>query len=359
MKKFNDVLKIAVGGVLIFVFGLYMGSELDFTSLSSIEGYLYGANNATPSDATSGNATSGNATSGNATSGNATSGNATSGNATSGNSTSSNVTTPSRNQNTTTTTKTYVNSEIVKSNLSEASNNMLDYFVNTADGSSYVITVDNTKIADSSLFNSIKGTDKTLDFVVNDNRMIFNGKDIVNPKSLNVYFEVQPLTTNKKIEEKISSGYIINFENSGTLPGKAKVKIKGSSDTNSKLGDKNYVYYYNETEDYFEKVAENVSLSSDGYYEFTITHNSNYVITKEEIKDAEVRVDGKTKVSFQKSKTFQILLICGGALVAIAAATTMFIINKKNLKKTEENKEKSETEIPTTTNEFPWDKDQK
>ena len=71
MKDFKNVIKLTVGGILIFIFGLYMGSELDFTSLSSIEGYLYGANSATPSDATSGNATSSNATSGNATSGNA------------------------------------------------------------------------------------------------------------------------------------------------------------------------------------------------------------------------------------------------------------------------------------------------
>ncbi len=355
MKNYKNVIKLTVGGILIFIFGLYMGSELDFTSLSSIEGYLYGANTATPSDATSGDATSGNATSGNATSGNATSGNATSGNATSGNATSSNVTTTTRPV---TTTKVYTNAETKRDYLSSINSNKLDEFKNAGEGSNYIIEVDDDPFVKSDLFETIKGSDKTLTFVVDDNEMIFNGKDIVNPKNVNAYFDVQSLSFDKKIEEKLSSGFIIYFANDGTLPGKAKVRIKADSSITSELSSKNYVYYYNKSEDLYELIASNVQLTSDGYYEFNITHNSNYVITKEEIKDAEVNVNGKTKVSFQKSKTFQILLICGGVVVVIVVIVAVIIIKKKK-NKTDKTQNDSEPEIPTTTNEFPWDKEQK
>ena len=352
MKDYKNAIKLIFGGAVIFAFGLFMGSNLDFRSLSSIEGYLYGGTSATPSDATSGNATSGNATSGNATSGNATSGNATSGNATSGNATSGNATSSNVTRTTrpTTTTKVYANAETKRDYLSSINSNKLDEFKNAGEGSNYIIEVDDDPLVKSDLFETIKGSDKTLTFVVDDNELIFNGKDIVNPKNVNAYFDVQSLSFDKKIEEKLSSGFIIYFANDGTLPGKAKVRIKADSSITSELSSKNYIYYYNKTEDLFELIASNVQLTSDGYYEFTITHNSNYVITKEEIKDAKVEVDGKTKVSFQKSKTFQILLICGGALVAVGAIVTIVILKKKK------NKKDNTVEEQPSTIEFPWDK---
>ena len=91
--------KTIVGISLVFALGLFVGNNLDFSYLTSIQGFLYNStresttdSKATSSNATSSNATSSNATSSNATSSNATSSNATSSNATSSNATSSNAT---------------------------------------------------------------------------------------------------------------------------------------------------------------------------------------------------------------------------------------------------------------------------
>ena len=90
----NNVIKMILSGIMIFVLGFFIGYQYKNNRINSIQGYSYDIISGLTSlmDATNGNATNGNATNGNATNGNATNGNATNSNATNSNATNSNAT---------------------------------------------------------------------------------------------------------------------------------------------------------------------------------------------------------------------------------------------------------------------------
>lgn len=337
MKDYKNALKLIFGGAAIFAFGLLMGSNLDLRNLSSIEGYLYGGTSATPSDATSGNATSGNATSGNATSGNATSENATSGN----------VTPPRTTVPTTTRSQTNKTIELYNT---DSQNYIVNEINNAYSGTTIELNVDYKNEVSSDIFEAIKGQNKTLKIVNNENELIFDGYNVTNPKTINAKITVDSILNNKVIADEISGGVVVSFANNGALPGKAEVRIKNTNLVNDLLENNVYVYYFDKDNDEFVSVAKNVQLR-DGYYSFNITHHSDYILTNDEIEDADedATVDGKTKVSFQKSKTLQFILIAFG-IIAVAGAAITLIYLKKN-KKTD-----NKVEEQPSTEEFPWDK---
>ena len=91
------------------------------------------------------------------------------------------------------------------------------------------------------------------------------------------------------------------------------------------------VYYYNEDSDNFCIIDSNIKLTKDGYYEFEITHNSNYLLVNYKL-DSSLVVDNNV-VTFQKSKLINIALILGGFLLAVIVIVVIIIIQKKNKKK--------------------------
>ena len=137
------------------------------------------------------------------------------------------------------------------------------------------------------------------------------------------------ISSNESINKLVSSGIIVNFPDNGDLPGKALVRVKATGEL-SNLNDTVYVYIFNESSNNFCEVDTQAKKSADGYYEFSITHNSNYLIVND-------RLDGKlvvaenpdNVVSFQKSNKVILIIIVMGLAIAVAAAWTVFILNKK------------------------------
>lgn len=166
-------------------------------------------------------------------------------------------------------------------------------------GDSSVISIDATKnsTVKAALFDSIRNTNKKI--VINNKGIewVFSGQDIVNSsKDINTSIEISTFSDGIgkiNIDQFISggTGLIIDFHPNGLLPGKALVKIKADYTLRNYVGDNDlYVYYYNQSDGGLEAVANKINISSDGYYEFNILHNSRYLISSKKaisvIKDA-------------------------------------------------------------------------
>ena len=151
------------------------------------------------------------------------------------------------------------------------------------------------------IFSAIKGKDITLVIYRDGFRWVFYGKDIKTPKDINPWIEILARmcpyagdTTKFDWEELDWDSYEykpedtvavdMQFAPNGELPGKAEIRIK--DDVLWKIGEGEYqkdkkvrLYYYNGTE-YVEEKEANCSVTSSGedkWLSFTITHNSNYV----------------------------------------------------------------------------------
>ena len=190
----------------------------------------------------------------------------------------------------------------------------------------------NEGIIKKDVFNAIKGKNKNLIIESNNNQMVFNGKDIKNAKEIDAEFESTNVKDFPNIENHVKNGVVLNFVNNGDLPGKATIRIKSTDTISSILENKKiYVYYYNEDSDNFCIIDSNIKLTKDGYYEFEITHNSNYLLVNYKL-DSSLVVDNNV-VTFQKSKLINIALILGGFLLAVIVIVVIIIIQKKNKKK--------------------------
>lgn len=169
------------------------------------------------------------------------------------------------------------------SSSSTISNKLDEVIINAKEDA--IISIDSTrnKIVKKTIFDNIKGTNKTIIIESKGIQWIFKGSNIVNEtKDINTEVNFYKLEEkDNKITNKIKKPtLIISFANNGLLPGKCKVRIKADYALQQYLGkEKLYVYYYDESEEQFSSVASKIHLTSDGYYEFYITHNSSYILT--------------------------------------------------------------------------------
>lgn len=153
-----------------------------------------------------------------------------------------------------------------------------------------IITIDANKdpIIKSDVFNAIKGSNKTILIKYNDNEWVFNGNDIKELKNVDVSLNIIKTNDSDKndLTQMLKTGLILNFPSNGELPGKTLVRIKATEAIIKYLGEKPaYVYYYDETGKKLDKVAIEINLTEDGYYEFYINHNSTYILTTEKPDD--------------------------------------------------------------------------
>ena len=155
-----------------------------------------------------------------------------------------------------------------------------------------VVDVTGNKIVAKEVFDAIKGTDKVVIFEQGGLQWSFSGKDITETtKVIDMTVRVAPLSSTASenkgaIAEKANNAdvMVISFAKNGKLPGKATVKIK--LDANWLVNkDKNSIriYYYNETAKKMETVASGLKVTADGYVEFEITHNSDYIVTDKDL----------------------------------------------------------------------------
>ena len=204
----------------------------------------------------------------------------------------------------------------------------LDAIYNSSKDATIILNADNKKIISADIFNVIKGTNRKLVINNGENQIIFYGKDIKLVKTIDVSIKVDNVKNDKQINS-INKGVVLTFANNGTLPGKATVRIK-NNDFIKKILKNNPVnlYYFVPNKNNFNLITKGIKVSGD-YYEFSITHNSKYVLTDYEIASQLVSVDNT--MAFQKNyKSYAlILMIVGSLLVGSVVLSKKMKKNKK------------------------------
>lgn len=162
------------------------------------------------------------------------------------------------------------------------------------EGSTAHIYYGNGASLSKDVFEAIKGQDKTISLESAGIEWIFNGQDIEdeNIKDIDLTTDIN-LSWNSDSEaaQEIpwdQNAIVLSFADNGTLPAPAKIRIKMDYAFKDSVGTDNlYVYYYDNTNKEFVQVAANLVITDDDYLEFTITHNSDFVITAGELKKKE------------------------------------------------------------------------
>lgn len=223
-------------------------------------------------------------------------------------------------------------------NNEDINSSILSKLYNAPNGSEITINADTNTLINEDLFNAIKGKNKKLTINYKGNQIIFNGMDINSSKTIDITMKVGNVSTNDNISKLVSNGIVVNFPDNGNLPGKALIRLKETDDLDRVLNDKVYVYIYNEGTNDFCVVSSSVKKTSDGYYEFTITHNSDYLIVNEKL-DSKLVVSENfdNVVNFQKGNTTLLMLIAIGIIVIIIAVIVVIILKKKNTNKPNKN----------------------
>lgn len=367
MKK---MIKRIVFAVIIVSLVLATGVVIKTGKFAKLEGYMYSfaaeiTNSATDSNATSSNAqdcaTSSNATSSNAqdcaTSSNATSSNAqqcaTSSNATSSNATSSNAQTTetikvtntqtNTKPSTPTTTEPEEVEEEVQTDLtynnSEITQDILTNISNSTETQSITINLDNNVNISEDIFEAIKGKEIKLTINVGENQIIFNGNDITTPKDINAEISYNLASKDTLLKEIVEEGVVINFANNGQLPGTATIRIKVTDEMKQSLNMETIlVYHYDEETKELTQMTANATYKEDGFIEFSINHNSKYLLVNELIEEKEYTVttgentEVKNEVSFLESHKMYIMII-GVSVLAIVIVAIILIVDKKAIAK--------------------------
>ena len=369
MKK---MIKRIVFALIIVSLVLAIGVVIKTGKFAKLEGYMYSfaaeiINSATDSNATSSNATSSNAqncaTSSNATSSNAqncaTSSNATDCNATSSNAqTTETIKVTNTQTNTKPSTPTTTEQEEVKEeveeevqtdltyNNSEITQEILDNISNSTEIQSITINLDNNVKISEDIFTAIKGKEIKLTINVGENQIIFNGNDITTPKDINAEISYNLASEDTLLKEIVEEGVVINFANNGQLPGTSTIRIKVTDEMKQALNMETIlVYHYDEeTKELTQKTA-NATYKEDGFIEFSINHNSKYVLVNELIEEKEYTVitdednEVKNEVSFLESHKMYIMII-GVSVLAIVIVVIILIVDKKAKAKSDNSEEK-------------------
>ena len=133
----------------------------------------------------------------------------------------------------------------------------------------------------------------------------------------------------------INEGIVLNFTSNGNLPGNALIKIKVTDEMKEILNNnKIYIYYYDEDKNGFNIIAREIT-EKDGYYEFTISHNSKYILTKTEVDNELIIEEEENVVHFQQSNSHYLLWIAMSSLLIAVVIIIIIIVKKKENKKTE------------------------
>lgn len=196
----------------------------------------------------------------------------------------------------------------------------------------YINATDNSIISED-VFNAIKGSSKNLNIIYEDNYIVFCGKDIANPKSIDAKIAINMLSEDEKINNLLDSGFIINFSSNGNLPGKALVRIKVTDEMKNTFKNDNVsIYYYDEDENGFCSIDTKVK-EKNGYYEFNINHNSKYVLVNKKINKNLLVNDDSNVVDFQLGNKMYMFMIAGGVLLILVAILIVLKSKKKNKEK--------------------------
>lgn len=159
------------------------------------------------------------------------------------------------------------------------------------------------------VFKSIAGENKEIILEGGSIQWIFNGKDIDqnNIKEIDLGVNISRLDNSfsgsyDDITDivKEQPTYVLSFADNGVLPGKATIRLKADYAFIDHLGRNDLcVYYYDSKNDKLVNIKSNIDVSNDGFIEFSIYHNSDFIITKGEVP---YRTSGSTESSSGNKK---------------------------------------------------------
>ena len=378
----KEKFKRVIFAIIIVALILVLGVVIKTGKLKKLEGYMYSfaaeiTDSATDSNATSSNA-QGCATSSNATSSNAqgcaTSSDATSSNAqgcaTSSDAKSDNtqVTETIKVTNTQTETKQEtstpqpkkepeeVKTEINKTaetdltyNNSEITPEILEKISNNTELQNITINLDENVNISREVFKAIKEKNIKLTINTGENQIIFDGNNIEITKDINAEISYNLVNKDLLLKEIVQEGVVINFANNGELPGTALIRIKATEELKQALDmDTILVYYYNEETKELTQMTDDAIYNEDGYIEFSINHNSKYLLVNKLIEEKEYSVTTtngdvkeKDKVSFLESHKMYVIII-GVSILAIIVVVVILIVDKKVKNKKDDKNNKDE-----------------
>ena len=237
-------------------------------------------------------------------------------------------------------------------NNEDVNSEVLTLLYNAPSETEITINADSNTLINEELFNAIKGKNKKLVINHKNNQIVFNGRDIDNSKTIDISMTVEDVTSNEKINKLVSNGIVVNFPDNGNLPGKALIRVKETDFVDSALNDTVYVYEYNESTSDFCVIDTNVKKSKDGYYEFAITHNSDFLIVNKKL-DSKLVVSQSDDniVNFQKGNGTLLMLIAVGVVAIIAVAIVIVVLKKKNNNLSKENQNTTANQNTVKTND--------
>ena len=199
------------------------------------------------------------------------------------------------------------------------------------------INADENPIITKELFDTIKDTKKKLRIRFDDVEWIFNGNDIKESKAIDSSVNYYRVSKDTKIKSKVKKGFVLEFNNTGKLPGNALIKVYNNDDFNDLFdNDKINIYYYNNKKDLFEIVDLNSKFNKKGFYEFEIEHTSKYVLTTE-IIDNEYLVSNSNEESNKLFGINPIILISASAALLVIIVTVVILIIRNKKKKKQKN----------------------
>ncbi len=189
-------------------------------------------------------------------------------------------------------------------------NSIEDKIKNAKEGA--VIAIDTTKSTKvkKSIFEAIKGTNKTIVLESNGIQWHFNGKDITNPKDISIDTKISYVE--KYIEEfnedengelietwRNEKALVLEFPQNGDLPGKALIKVKADYAFRQYLNSDDLFLYYQHG-DMYDIISENIMASYDEFYEFYLDHNSTYYLTNKKLADKKIKQNRSEKLGNKK-----------------------------------------------------------
>ena len=380
-KKMKEKFKRVIFAIIIVALILVLGVVIKTGKLKKLEGYMYSfaaeiTDSATDSNATSSNA-QGCATSSNATSSNAQ-GCATSSDATSSNAQGCATSSDAKSDNTqvtetikvtntqteskqdTSTSQTKKEPEEVKTetkktaetdliyNNSEITPEILEKISNNTKLQNITINLDENVNISRDVFRAIKEKNIKLTINTGENQIIFDGNNIEITKDINAEISYNLVNEDSLLKEIVQEGVVIDFANNGELPGTALIRIKATEELKQALDmDTILVYYYNEETKELTQMTDDAIYNEDGYIEFSINHNSKYLLVNKLIEEKEYSVtttteDVKEKVSFLESHKMYVIII-GVSILAIIVVVIILIVDKK-VKNKNDNKSNNNSE---------------
>ena len=212
---------------------------------------------------------------------------------------------------------------------STTDNNIINVIEKQNDSAIIMINCLNDTIVKKEVFEAIKNTNKKIYIEANGIQWVFNGKDIKNPKDIDVSVSTALLKDNN-LGDYDNSLVEVLFKDNGLLPGVATIRLKLDYTFRYEQGLNNLMlYYYDKDNNKYIYQDTAIDLTKDGFYEFQIEHNSKYVLSDKKIeKYINNESSSSSTVNANNDMNIKYVYIIVGVLSIITIILIIILKNK-------------------------------